>query len=99
MAKFRLASNRKSITGSFGISQITVAIQPNNAIASSQQMKLLPNQSSICPRSSAISRVVARNTRRVDKLAERLADETRRQIEVVTADLPNRNDVASSYRL
>jgi hypothetical protein len=44
-------------------------------------MKLLPNQSSICPRSSAISRVVARNTGRMDKLAERLADETRRQIE------------------
>lgn len=38
--------------------------------------------------------LVARSTRRLDKLAERLADETHRQIEVMTADLTNRNDLA-----
>ena len=38
--------------------------------------------------------LVARNTRRMDKLAETLADETGRKIEVMTADLTNRNDVA-----
>lgn len=38
--------------------------------------------------------LVARNTSRMDKLAERLAEETRRKIEVMTADLTNRNDVA-----
>jgi uncharacterized protein len=38
--------------------------------------------------------LVARNTRRMDKLAEKLANETRRTIEVMTADLTNRNDVA-----
>src|SRR5215475_4120959 len=38
--------------------------------------------------------LVARDTRRMDKLAERLADRTHRRIEVMTADLTNRNDVA-----
>jgi short-subunit dehydrogenase len=38
--------------------------------------------------------LVARNTRRMDRLAERLAGETRRKIEVMTADLTHRNDVA-----
>ena len=37
--------------------------------------------------------LVARSTRRLDKLAERLAGETDRKIEVMTADLTNRNDV------
>ena len=48
MAKLRFASNRKSMTGSFArSSQTTVAIHPITAIASIQQMKELPNQSSI----------------------------------------------------
>jgi len=38
--------------------------------------------------------LVARNTRRLDKLAERLTKETPRKIEVMTADLTNRSDVA-----
>ena len=38
--------------------------------------------------------LVARNTRRMDKLAARLASETGRKIEVMTADLTNRNDLA-----
>ena len=38
--------------------------------------------------------LVARSTRRLDKLAERLASETGRKIEVTTADLTNRNDVS-----
>jgi short-subunit dehydrogenase len=38
--------------------------------------------------------LVARNTRRLDKLAARLAGETRRKIEVMTADLTHRDDVA-----
>jgi hypothetical protein len=37
--------------------------------------------------------LVARSTRRLDKLAEKLAGETRRKIEVMTADLTNRADV------
>ncbi|HTP34436.1 MAG TPA: SDR family oxidoreductase [Candidatus Acidoferrales bacterium] len=37
--------------------------------------------------------LVARNTRRMDKLAARLAAETGRKIEVTTADLTNRSDV------
>ena len=38
--------------------------------------------------------LVARNTRRMDKLADGLANETHRHVEVMTADLANRNDVA-----
>ncbi|PWU10522.1 MAG: SDR family oxidoreductase [Terriglobia bacterium] len=38
--------------------------------------------------------LVARNKRRMDKLAEKLANETQRKIEVITADLTNRNDLA-----
>jgi hypothetical protein len=38
--------------------------------------------------------LVARSTRRMDKLAERLADKTHRKIEIMTADLTDRNDVA-----
>jgi uncharacterized protein len=38
--------------------------------------------------------LVGRNRRRMDKLAKRLADETRRGVEVMTADLNDRNDVA-----
>jgi uncharacterized protein len=38
--------------------------------------------------------LVARSTRRMDKLAERLADETHRKIEIMAADLTNRNDLA-----
>jgi len=38
--------------------------------------------------------LVARDTRRMDKLAERLTDRTGRRIEVMTADLTNRGDVA-----
>jgi short-subunit dehydrogenase len=38
--------------------------------------------------------LIGRNRRRMDKLAKRLADETRRNIEVMTADLNDRNDVA-----
>jgi uncharacterized protein len=38
--------------------------------------------------------LVARNTRRMDKLAGKLAEETGRKIEVMTADLTNRNGVA-----
>ena len=37
--------------------------------------------------------LVARNTRRMDKLAEKLAEKTHRSIEVMTADLTNRTDV------
>src|SRR5215831_910327 len=43
--------------------------------------------------------LVARNTRRMDKLAERLANEARRKIEVVTADLANQSDVARLERI
>jgi short-subunit dehydrogenase len=43
--------------------------------------------------------LVARNTRRMDKLAERLADETRRKIEIMTADLSNRTDVGRLEQL
>jgi len=39
--------------------------------------------------------LVARSTRRLDKLAEKLAGETGRNIEVMTADLTNRGDVAA----
>ena len=38
--------------------------------------------------------LIARSTRRMDKLAERLADETGRKIQVMTADLTNQADVA-----
>jgi len=38
--------------------------------------------------------LVARNTRRMDKLAKRLANETHGKVEVMTADLTNRNDLA-----
>jgi uncharacterized protein len=38
--------------------------------------------------------LVARNTRRMDKLAGRLAAETQRKVEIMTADLTNRDDVA-----
>src|SRR5215471_2987809 len=38
--------------------------------------------------------LVARDTRRMDKLAERLAGRAGRRIEVMTADLTNRGDVA-----
>ena len=38
--------------------------------------------------------LVGRNRRRMDKLAGRLAGETQRNIEVMTADLNDRNDVA-----
>jgi short-subunit dehydrogenase len=38
--------------------------------------------------------LVARNTKRMVKLAEKLARETGRKIDVMTADLTNRNDVA-----
>jgi hypothetical protein len=38
--------------------------------------------------------LVARNTRRMDRLARKLADETGRTIEVMTADLTHRRDVA-----
>ena len=56
MAKLRLASNRNSMIGSFSrISHTTVAIHPITPIASIQQMKELPNQSSIWPRSNATS--------------------------------------------
>ncbi|MBV9745318.1 MAG: SDR family oxidoreductase [Acidobacteriia bacterium] len=37
--------------------------------------------------------LVARNTRRMDKLAGKLADETHRKIEVMTADLTDRKDM------
>ena len=48
MAKLRLASSRKSITGSFTrSSHTTVAIHPTTAIANSQEINALPNQSSI----------------------------------------------------
>ena len=42
--------------------------------------------------------LVARNTRRMDKLAGKLADETGRKIEIMTADLTNRNDLANLER-
>ncbi len=43
--------------------------------------------------------LVARSTRRLDKLAEKLAGETGRKIEVMTADLTNRGDVAGLVQL
>jgi short-subunit dehydrogenase len=43
--------------------------------------------------------LVARNTRRMDKLAGRLAVATGRKIEVLTADLANRNDLARLERV
>ena len=44
--------------GSFNrSSHRTVAIQPMTAIASSEEMNVLPNQSSIWPRSRATSRL------------------------------------------
>ena len=43
--------------------------------------------------------LVARNTRRMDRLARKLADETGRNIEVMTADLTHRHDVARLERV
>ncbi len=57
MAKFRLASNRNSMIGSFSrISHTTVAIHPSTPIPCIQQIKELSNQSSIWPRSNATSK-------------------------------------------